>query len=207
MGKRAKYAAVWVAVAATATVTGLAAGSVVRGAVGGDDATITLSQEQVVARLSGSTSGPGPAPTSATARLSPKPSATGVPHPSMSPTVAPTHGSGPTQSGGPTTHTGPPSKPPTSPPTNAPTPTPTPTSRSGLIYSSGGSVVAQCSGSAARIVSVSPAQGYHVATAEYGPAQELEVVFASSAGGQAVGIHITCRNGAPVGQVDDSGGE
>lgn len=200
VGKKAEYATVWVALAAAATVTGLAAGGVVRGAVGADDSTITLSQDQVLARLSGGTRGPAPSGTTGPSSV---PSATSVPHPSSSPTAVPTHGTGPTPSAGSNQHTTPPSK----PPTKAPTPTPTPSSRSGLIYSGGGSVVAQCSGSSARIVSVSPAQGYSVAGTDYGPAEELEVVFTSSTGGPDVDIHITCRNGVPVGQVDDSGGE
>jgi hypothetical protein len=202
VGKRAKYATVWVALAAAATVTGLAAGGVVRSAVGADDATITLSQDQVLARLSGGTSGPAPSRTTGPSSV---PSATSAPHPSRSPSATPTHGAGGTPSAGSNQHSTPPSKPPTKTPT--PTPTPTPSSQSGLIYSSGGSVVAQCSGSSARIVSVSPAQGYSVAGTDYGPAQELEVVFTSSTGGPDVDIHITCRNGVPVGQVDDSGGE
>lgn len=188
-----------------ATITGLAAGGVVRNAVGADDTVVTLSQEQVMARLSSSNTTSSAQPTS---RPSPGPTPTSGTKATQSPTPSGTHHATPPPASQPARTTSP-SQPPTAGPSHAPTPAPaprpTPSSQTGLIYSSGGTVVAECSGSTARIRSLSPAQGYRVASAEYGPAQELELVFAPSGSGSDVEIHITCRNGAPVGEVNNGG--
>ncbi|WP_426512966.1 hypothetical protein ACPPVO_21355 [Dactylosporangium sp. McL0621] len=66
------------------------------------------------------------------------------------------------------------------------------------LASSGGTVVARCTGGSAYLVSWSPAQGYQVAHVERGPAAEVEVVFRNAAGHTRIEIEIRCVAGIPT---------
>jgi eukaryotic-like serine/threonine-protein kinase len=207
---RGRYAG-WVVLAVVTPMVVVAGVAVARGAVGDAAVTGALTPAQVSAELSGiassrpahgSTQHPNPP-----ASLGPAMGPTVRPSASGSSQVGPTHPSGPATSGpGPTSASqGPtPSTGPTSAPNPTATPSPSPTPHSRLLTSTGGSVVAQCSGSGYRtvyLVSWSPAQGYQVnGTVRRGPGQEAEIEFESDR--QSVTMHVYCRNGYPV-----SGGE
>lgn len=65
----------------------------------------------------------------------------------------------------------------------------------------GGSVVAECDGTAARLVSWSPGQGFGTHEVEAGPAGEAEVDFRGAAGRSK--IKVRCAGGQPVAEYDE----
>jgi hypothetical protein len=65
----------------------------------------------------------------------------------------------------------------------------------------GGSAVAECDGTAARLVSWSPAQGFGTHEVEAGPAGEAEVDFRGAAGRSK--IKVRCAGGQPVAEYDE----
>ena len=192
-----------------AIVTGLAAVGIVRSAVGGSDALSPLSQEAVGDHLRtaaapsvvGPTVHPPTVGPTAPARGTASPSPSGGPARTASPSGGPRPGSTLPSSARPS---GVHSPQPSSTPPATPAPTPAPTSQTRLIYSVGGSAVAVCTGPLVRLQSFGPAQGYQVAEAEEGPAREVSVVFRATSGTRQVEVHISCRGGVPVAQVDDS---
>ncbi|WP_370376251.1 hypothetical protein [Catenulispora sp. GAS73] len=68
----------------------------------------------------------------------------------------------------------------------------------------GGSVLAQCQGSAAYLVSWSPAQGYLADGVQRGPARFATVVFVGAA--NRMEVRVACPAGTPALVGDDDGG-
>ncbi len=190
MPRRALYVTAWVATTAAATVVGLGAVGFVR-AASGDPTVRPLSQEQVGAELAQVAAGsatpdpPAPAATAgASARaVTPTPRSTASARPSSAPRASATRSSPPS---------------PTARATRSATPT---TSTVRAAFSSpGGSVVAECRGDSAYLVSWSPSGGYVVDEVERGPAEDAKVRFAN--GEQRVTIEIRCSGGRPVAEVE-----
>jgi hypothetical protein len=67
--------------------------------------------------------------------------------------------------------------------------------------SRGGSVVAECDGTAARLVIYSPAQGFGTHEVHEGPAAEAEVDFRGPAGRSK--IKVRCAGGQPIAEYDE----
>lgn len=66
---------------------------------------------------------------------------------------------------------------------------------------SGGTVIARCTGAEAYLVSWSPRPGYRVDRAEQGPDHEVEVRFEGDAGRSE--LKISCSDGTPVAETKD----
>lgn len=198
MPRRPFYLLAWVATTAAATLVGLGAVGFVRAASGGEVVARPLSQEQVSAALAQTATDAPSAPAVTTASSAPRaPRATPAPTPVSSPPRA-------------TASRSPSSTPrATASRTSAPAPTPratrspAPTTAAAVraaFSSAGGSVVAECRGSTAYLVSWSPADGYVVDEVERGPDDHVKVRFA--AGEQRVTIEVRCSGGRPVAQVE-----
>ena len=85
------------------------------------------------------------------------------------------------------------------PPTGSPArPGPSAGSIQRTLSSTGGTMVARCTGSSAYLVSWSPAQGYRVVHVERGPAVGVEVVFRNAADRTRVEAEIRCVAGTPT---------
>jgi hypothetical protein len=82
-------------------------------------------------------------------------------------------------------------------------PTPSADSMQRQLSSSGGTVVARCTGASAYLVSWSPAQGFRAAHVDRGPAPEVRVIFRSTSSRTAIDAEIRCVAGIPT--LDDDG--
>lgn len=91
----------------------------------------------------------------------------------------------------PPTFATPPATPPTPPPSPDATVTPGPSSRTKLITTRGGVVVASCDGDQVTLRSWSPAQGYEVDDVDPGPDDDAEVIFESGDSETEIEIHCT----------------
>jgi hypothetical protein len=69
------------------------------------------------------------------------------------------------------------------------------------LSTSGGTVVARCSGDTAYLVSWSPAQGFRMVDANRGPGRTVEVTFRSAT--QQFEVEVHCVGGAPALRGDD----
>ncbi len=69
-----------------------------------------------------------------------------------------------------------------------------------VLAATGGSVIAECVGTAVRLLSWAPAQGYRVHDAEPGPDDEVEVDFRGPAG--RAEVKVRCVAGQPVADAD-----
>jgi serine/threonine-protein kinase len=78
-------------------------------------------------------------------------------------------------------------------PTAGPPPTSAPVTRT--LTSDGGSVVATCQGTKAELLSIDPAPGYVINSANSGPATQVGVVFKGPTA--AVRLNVMCANGEP----------
>jgi hypothetical protein len=94
-----------------------------------------------------------------------------------------------------------PSPPPASPSTSVPAPSIGASHARQVFKARGGSAVAECDGTAARLVSYWPAQGYGTHEVREGPAAEAEVDFRGSAGRSK--IKVRCAAGQPVAEYDE----
>jgi hypothetical protein len=100
-----------------------------------------------------------------------------------------------------TAATGSPSASPASPSTSVPAPSTGASHARQVFKARGGSAVAECDGTAARLVSYWPAQGYGTHEVREGPAAEAEVDFRGSAGRSK--IKVRCAAGQPVAEYDE----
>jgi serine/threonine-protein kinase len=78
---------------------------------------------------------------------------------------------------------------------------PAPSAPQKVFRARGGSAVAECRGTAARLVSWWPAPGFATHEVERGPAAEAEVDFRGPAGRSKIEVH--CADGQPVAEYDD----
>lgn len=95
-----------------------------------------------------------------------------------------------------------PPEPTSSRPPSTRTPTAAPVTRS--VSSRGGSAIARCSGTAAYLVSWTPAQGWEVEDHLRGPADSVLVIFDGDddvVDDLTVTITVTCQAGAPVAAI------
>jgi hypothetical protein len=92
--------------------------------------------------------------------------------------------------------------PPAAPSTTRPAPdatvTPGPSSRTKLITTRGGVVMASCHGDQVTLHSWSPAQGYEVDDVDPGPDDEAEVIFESDDSETEIKVHCTPAGPAPA---------
>ena len=93
--------------------------------------------------------------------------------------------------------------------TSAPSPTAGPPEPAGsdptVVSSAGGRVIARCTGTAAEVLSWTPAQGFRTEKVERGPAPEVQVEFESD--DRDVKVELQCEDGTPRAEIDDDGGE
>lgn len=223
MPRRAVYVTGWVVVTTVATVVGLAAVGVVRGAVQGNDTVTALSQQQVTEQLqsvmtaTGSTT-PAGGKSGGPASLLPQGRATSTPG---------TSGSGPSSahsSSGPTTATTAPSRPTTAPTatgtaspraTASPaesehaSPTPSPTRSTApssyqAFTSAGGTVYASCTNGQVSGRAV-PANGYSIGEQELGPDSHIKVEFVS--GSSKITVEVYCSGTTMTSHVSTGSGD
>jgi hypothetical protein len=94
-----------------------------------------------------------------------------------------------------------PSASPVSPSVTAPGPSTGASGTRRVLKARGGSAVAECDGTAARLVSWWPAQGFGTHEVHRGPAAEAEVDFRGPAGRSK--IKVRCAAGQPVAEYDE----
>jgi hypothetical protein len=225
MPRRAVYVTGWVAVTSAATVIGLGAVGVVRGAVQGNDTVTALSQQQVTDQLQSaapavvaSTTAPG----AATKSTSPTRGAQGTSTaPSQSRTAPPSH---PATTA--TPNVVPPSHPtsttsttssrsqeakssPTqtehSTPTAPPTAASTPTSSYQAFTSAGGTVFARCTSGNQVSGTATPNNGYRIAEQELGPDSHIKVEFVGN--GSKITVQVACSGGTATASVRTESGD
>ncbi|MGW1029313.1 hypothetical protein ACWD4J_37500 [Streptomyces sp. NPDC002577] len=145
----------WLAAAAAATLTGLAAVHVIGDGITTSADGDVLTPQQVEQQLASATASPAADPSTGS--------------PTTTPAVTPSDG-----------------------------PSSTPSSRAArkVIQTPGGTVVAECSGPVATLVSMAPAQGYGVKRADRGPDEHAEVTFEAAA--SKVELRVRCVNGKPI---------
>ncbi|WP_434743048.1 septum formation initiator [Micromonospora sp. SH-82] len=122
------------------------------------------------------------------------------------PPAAPTTSGSPATPGGPSTTPGGPEPatggPEASPSATAPAPTATTPSAPRRVFAvPGGSVVAECQGAEARLVSWTPAQGYRTTDVDRGPDDDVDVTFEGPGGEYE--LKVECQGGVPVAVPDD----
>jgi hypothetical protein len=90
---------------------------------------------------------------------------------------------------------------------SAPSPTTGPPEPAGsdptVVSSAGGGVIARCTGTAAEVLSWTPAQGFRTEKVERGPAPEVQVEFESD--DRDVKVGLRCEDGTPIAEIDDDG--
>jgi hypothetical protein len=74
-----------------------------------------------------------------------------------------------------------------------------------VVSSAGGRVIARCTGTAAEVLSWTPAQGFRTEKVEPGPAAEVRVEFESD--DRDVKVELRCEGGTPTAEIDDDGDE
>jgi hypothetical protein len=74
-----------------------------------------------------------------------------------------------------------------------------------VVSSAGGRVIARCTGTAAEVLSWTPAQGFRTEKIERGPAPEVQVEFESD--DRDVKVDLRCEDGTPTAEIDDDGGD
>ncbi|MER7165563.1 septum formation initiator [Micromonospora sp. NPDC000207] len=179
MGRRTLLATVgWLVTAVLATGIGLGAirlvGEGITGTPGG-----VLSQEEIERALA------NPPPTVPGGSTT-----SGSPVTPVSPSTTP---------GGPEPTTGGSEAPPSA---TAPAPTATTPSAPRRVFAvAGGSVVAECRGTEARLVSWTPAQGYRTTDVDRGPDDDVDVTFEGPGGEYE--LKVECQGGIPVAVPDD----
>ncbi len=231
MPRRAVYVTGWVVVTTVATVVGLAAVGVVRGAVQGNDTVTALSQQQVTEQLnsltptagattpvSGQSSLPASRAPQGHVTSAPGTSATGPSstHSSSSaPVPAGTQPTQPTQPGqtatGPTTttRTAQPQTTPSPSESEHATPTPSPTRTTApssyqAFTSAGGTVYASCTNGQVSGRAV-PANGYSIGEQELGPDTHIKVEFVS--GSSKITVQVYCSGTTMTSQVSTASGD
>jgi hypothetical protein len=207
-----RYLVGWAVVATIATAVGVGTVVLVRDEVGGGMVVSTLSHEDVLDQLSAAARTAGASRPALPGPSGPSGVISGPPRATHTPTARPsTSATGPTS-----TRSGsqPPSPYPTrsfgghgSTPPPSSTPSPSQPGVTGVLSSSGGSVVARCTGAAGSasvyLLSWSPAQGFAVHEVVRGPGQEAEISFDSSS--ESVAVTVSCSAGGPVEQVETGG--
>jgi hypothetical protein len=76
-----------------------------------------------------------------------------------------------------------------------PEPTGAPNPARRTVDTAGGSAVVECSGTVARLIASTPADGYQTQTVQAGPAPTVHVKF--RAGNTVVSVQASCRDGVP----------
>ena len=214
MPRRAVYVTGWVAVTTAATVIGLGAVGVVRGAVQGNDTVTALSQQQVTEQLqsaapagAASTTAAGAATTSTARggsqqRTTKAPSQPHTAAPSKPATTAtPSAPSHPTS-----TTTSPEAKSSPSPTrTEQSTPTSTPTSSYQAFTSAGGTVFARCTSGNQVSGTATPNNGYRIGEQELGPDSSIKVEFVSD--NTKIVVQVTCSGGTATSRIQTESGD
>jgi cytoskeletal protein RodZ len=219
VGKGTLFVAIWAAVATSAALIGLTAVNSVQDAVLGTEGVTALTSAEVSQGLAARTNQPTPSPTGRVVAPTAHPSASSLPSregtagtSSVRPTPTAAQASPANATPSPTpdktnasSNTTQRSSTPKATPAETQPPAPSPSSTSALIYSTGGTVVAQCTGPQVRLVSSTPAQGYGLKSAGYGPALQIKVVFQSNGDGAEIELGISCHNGSPAEDGGDVG--
>jgi hypothetical protein len=218
MPRRAVYVTGWVAVTTAATVIGLGAVGVVRGAVQGNDTVTALSQQQVTEQLqsavpvvSASTTAPGAATRStapggsqlrtSTAPSRPHTAAPSKPASTVAPYVAPpSHPTSTTPS--PEVKASPS---PTRTEQSTPPATSTPTSSYQAFTSAGGTVFARCTSGNQVTGTATPNNGYRIGEQELGPDSHIKVEFVGN--NVKIVVQVTCSGGTATSSIQTESGD
>lgn len=217
MPRRAVYVTGWVAVTTAATVIGLGAVGVVRGAVQGNDTVTALSQQQVTEQLesaapavAASTTAPGVATGStapggdqqrtATAPSQPRTAAPSKPATTLtSPVTPPSHA---------TSTTSPEAKSspsPTQTEQSTATAASTPTSSYQAFTSAGGTVFARCTSGNQVSGTATPTNGYRIGEQELGPDTHIKVEFVGT--NTKITVQVTCSGGTATSSIQTESGD
>lgn len=227
MPRRAVYVTGWVAVTSAATVIGLGAVGVVRGAVQGNDTVTALSQQQVTDQLqsaapavAASTTAPGAATKSTSpargaqgTSTAPSQSRTAPPsHPATTatpPVVPPSHATSTTSttaSHSPEAKSSPaPTQSEHSTPTAPPTAASTPTASYQAFTSAGGTVFARCASGIQVSGTATPNNGYRIAEQELGPDSHIKVEFVGN--GSKITVQVACSGGTATASIQTESGD
>lgn len=192
-GSRGTSAALWVAFAVVAVVSGWIAVQMFGSAV--TPASIpVLTAGEVSARLATASPAITPHPEPTSTKPSGDPTKKPGPKPSDKPSNKPSGSSSPEPTS-------------SSSPRPSPTSTPRPDTVVRTLASRGGSVVAACRSGRVTLRTWSPAVGYRVDEVDRGPDNEAEIKFVSSS--SEVQMKVRCVSGVPTAEteVDDESGD